>query len=188
MINTCSVRERAEEKLFTRLGEIRHMGIETGTRPVVAVAGCVAQQEGDKILEAFAGGRRRPRHAEHQAAADAGRRSRRSRRRRADSRSWRSMPVEDVSFPLGHRAPPGSAQGLRHDHRRLQRILRLLRRPLHPRPRADAAGRRHPCRRARCGGDRRAGDSAARADRESLPGAGRSVVRFCRPARTAERD
>ncbi len=51
VINTCSVRERAEEKLFTRLGEIRQQGIEHGHRPVVAVAGCVAQQEGDAILK-----------------------------------------------------------------------------------------------------------------------------------------
>ena len=50
VINTCSVRERAEEKLFTRLGEIRQQGSERGSRPVVAVAGCVAQQEGDSIL------------------------------------------------------------------------------------------------------------------------------------------
>jgi tRNA-2-methylthio-N6-dimethylallyladenosine synthase len=50
VINTCSVRERAEEKLFTRLGEIRQQGIEQGRRPIVAVAGCVAQQEGDQIL------------------------------------------------------------------------------------------------------------------------------------------
>ena len=50
VINTCSVRERAEEKLYTRLGEIRMMGDETGSRPVVAVAGCVAQQEGEKLL------------------------------------------------------------------------------------------------------------------------------------------
>ena len=51
VINTCSVRERAEEKLFTRLGEIRHAAIERGGRPVVAVAGCVAQQEGAAILQ-----------------------------------------------------------------------------------------------------------------------------------------
>ncbi len=50
VINTCSVRERAEEKLFTRLGEIRQMGEEHGSRPVVAVTGCVAQQEGSQIL------------------------------------------------------------------------------------------------------------------------------------------
>jgi len=51
VINTCSVREKAEEKLFTRLGEIHHQGLETGDRPVVAVAGCVAQQEGPAILQ-----------------------------------------------------------------------------------------------------------------------------------------
>ncbi len=50
LINTCSVRERAEEKLFTRLGELRQMEIQTGHRPLVAVAGCVAQQEGTQIL------------------------------------------------------------------------------------------------------------------------------------------
>src|SRR5260221_10747637 len=50
VINTCSVREKAEEKLYTRLGEIRMMGDETGARPVVAVAGCVAQQEGENLL------------------------------------------------------------------------------------------------------------------------------------------
>jgi tRNA-2-methylthio-N6-dimethylallyladenosine synthase len=51
VINTCSVRERAEEKLFTRLGEIRQQGLEAGHRPIVAVAGCVAQQEGEHILQ-----------------------------------------------------------------------------------------------------------------------------------------
>jgi tRNA-2-methylthio-N6-dimethylallyladenosine synthase len=51
VINTCSVRERAAEKLFTRLGEIRQMAMESGERrPVVAVTGCVAQQEGAQIL------------------------------------------------------------------------------------------------------------------------------------------
>ena len=51
VINTCSVREKAEEKLFTRLGEIHHAGLAHGERPIVAVAGCVAQQEGDAILQ-----------------------------------------------------------------------------------------------------------------------------------------
>ena len=50
VINTCSVREHAEEKLYTRLGELRVMHQETGHRPVVAVAGCVAQQEGASLL------------------------------------------------------------------------------------------------------------------------------------------
>src|SRR5207247_3098167 len=51
VINTCSVRERAEEKLYTRLGELRRLALDHGHDPIVAVAGCVAQQEGGAILE-----------------------------------------------------------------------------------------------------------------------------------------
>jgi len=51
VINTCSVRERAEDKLYTRLGEIRVLGEQTGHPPIVAVAGCVAQQEGSGLLK-----------------------------------------------------------------------------------------------------------------------------------------
>ena len=50
VINTCSVREHAEEKLYTRLGELRVLQQETGRNPIVAVAGCVAQQEGNSLL------------------------------------------------------------------------------------------------------------------------------------------
>jgi len=51
LINTCSVRERAEDKLYTRLGEIKEMAREHGRDPLVVVAGCVAQQEGDKLIK-----------------------------------------------------------------------------------------------------------------------------------------
>jgi tRNA-2-methylthio-N6-dimethylallyladenosine synthase len=51
VINTCSVREHAEEKLYTRLGELRVLEQQTGHRPIVAVAGCVAQQEGASLLK-----------------------------------------------------------------------------------------------------------------------------------------
>jgi tRNA-2-methylthio-N6-dimethylallyladenosine synthase len=50
VINTCSVRERAEEKLYTRLGEIRVATADRAEPPVVAVTGCVAQQEGARLL------------------------------------------------------------------------------------------------------------------------------------------
>jgi tRNA-2-methylthio-N6-dimethylallyladenosine synthase len=58
VINTCSVRERAEEKLYTRLGELRELAAEQGPPAagrIVAVAGCVAQQEGAQILKRSAG-------------------------------------------------------------------------------------------------------------------------------------
>jgi len=55
VINTCSVREHAEDKLYTRLGELRLLGIEQGREPIVAVAGCVAQQEGEALFTRSAG-------------------------------------------------------------------------------------------------------------------------------------
>jgi tRNA-2-methylthio-N6-dimethylallyladenosine synthase len=55
VINTCSVRERAEDKLYTRLGELRMMATELGHDPIVAVTGCVAQQEGETIFRRSAG-------------------------------------------------------------------------------------------------------------------------------------
>ena len=50
VINTCSVRERAVDKLYSRLGEVRVAVAERNSKPVVAVAGCVAQQEGDRLF------------------------------------------------------------------------------------------------------------------------------------------
>jgi tRNA-2-methylthio-N6-dimethylallyladenosine synthase len=100
VINTCSVRERAEEKLFTRLGEIRQMGLEGGTRPVVAVAGCVAQQEGDRILKRSNAvdvvvGTQNIKRLPMLVSAAVDRGAGRGRAELALD------PVEDVSFPLG---------------------------------------------------------------------------------------
>src|SRR5678815_3352906 len=55
VINTCSVREHAEDKLYTRLGEIKEMSREFGREPIVAVTGCVAQQEGDQLIKRSGG-------------------------------------------------------------------------------------------------------------------------------------
>lgn len=51
LFNTCSVREHAAEKLFSRLGELKARFPEAATRPTIAVAGCVAQQEGAAIFK-----------------------------------------------------------------------------------------------------------------------------------------
>jgi tRNA-2-methylthio-N6-dimethylallyladenosine synthase len=50
VVNTCSVREHAETKLYSRLGELRQVGIRRGAQPIVAVTGCVAQQLGAKLF------------------------------------------------------------------------------------------------------------------------------------------
>ena len=47
LFNTCSVREKAQEKVFSDLGRVRHLA-KKGVR--IGVAGCVASQEGAAII------------------------------------------------------------------------------------------------------------------------------------------
>lgn len=49
IFNTCSVRARAEQKVFTRIGEVRHS--RRGKEPLIGVMGCVAQLEGESIFD-----------------------------------------------------------------------------------------------------------------------------------------
>src|SRR5215468_3026484 len=53
IVNTCSIRDKAEQRLYADLGRLRAW---KALRPgrVLGVAGCVAQQEGDAILRRFA--------------------------------------------------------------------------------------------------------------------------------------
>jgi tRNA-2-methylthio-N6-dimethylallyladenosine synthase len=50
VFNTCSVREKAEHKLYADLGRVRQLKAQNPGL-LVAVGGCVASQEGDAILE-----------------------------------------------------------------------------------------------------------------------------------------
>ncbi len=52
IFNTCSVREKAEQKLYTRVGHIRH---SDRPKPVVGVMGCVAQLEGETLFKKIEG-------------------------------------------------------------------------------------------------------------------------------------
>jgi tRNA-2-methylthio-N6-dimethylallyladenosine synthase len=100
VINTCSVRERAEDKLYTRLGELRQLAADSGHDPIVAVAGCVAQQEGESIAKRSPGVvdivigtqalRRLPMLVEQASSA-----------RRSGAFLSDLNPYEDVTFPLG---------------------------------------------------------------------------------------
>lgn len=49
IFNTCSVRARAEQKVFTRIGEVRTA--RAGRKPLIGVMGCVAQLEGASIFD-----------------------------------------------------------------------------------------------------------------------------------------
>jgi tRNA-2-methylthio-N6-dimethylallyladenosine synthase len=96
VLNTCTVREKAEDKVLSRIGELRSGARPGGQRPVIAVAGCLAQQDG-------AGMFRRAR------AVDVVVGTRAERRLpvlvdeaiRTHSRQIDVNPYDDVSFPLG---------------------------------------------------------------------------------------
>ncbi len=49
LYNTCSIREKAAHKVFSRLGEWRTAARDAGK--IIGVLGCVAQQEGEEIFE-----------------------------------------------------------------------------------------------------------------------------------------
>jgi tRNA-2-methylthio-N6-dimethylallyladenosine synthase len=48
LYNTCSIREKAAHKVFSRLGTFRN---QQGSGKIIGVLGCVAQQEGEEIFE-----------------------------------------------------------------------------------------------------------------------------------------
>lgn len=48
VLNTCHIREKAAEKVYSDIGRLKR---EDGTSPLIAVAGCVAQAEGDEIMK-----------------------------------------------------------------------------------------------------------------------------------------
>ncbi|MCW1430481.1 tRNA (N6-isopentenyl adenosine(37)-C2)-methylthiotransferase MiaB [Novosphingobium sp. JCM 18896] len=47
VLNTCHIREKAAEKVYSDIGRLRR---KDGSSPLIAVAGCVAQAEGEEIM------------------------------------------------------------------------------------------------------------------------------------------
>src|SRR5258707_12634109 len=54
VLNPCHIREKATEKVYSELGKLKEMRqeqlAEGGARMTIAVAGCVAQAEGEEIM------------------------------------------------------------------------------------------------------------------------------------------
>ena len=53
ILNTCHIREKAAEKVFSELGRLKHLKdarTQKGSETILAVAGCVAQAEGEEIM------------------------------------------------------------------------------------------------------------------------------------------
>jgi tRNA-2-methylthio-N6-dimethylallyladenosine synthase len=47
VLNTCHIREKAAEKVYSDIGRLKR---DDGSSPLIAVAGCVAQAEGEEIM------------------------------------------------------------------------------------------------------------------------------------------
>jgi hypothetical protein len=131
VVNTCSVREKAEHKLMSLLGTLRPLK-EQRPGVVLAVAGCVAQQEGERCWRSAlhrpgAGARQHPRAARAAREAEGG----------APPRARTVFDMDEPQF-LHAEAARGPARGdlVRDRHEGLRRALHLLHRALHPRQRA----------------------------------------------------
>jgi tRNA-2-methylthio-N6-dimethylallyladenosine synthase len=51
LFNTCSVRARAAQKVFTRIGDVRRARRRSGREPLLGLLGCVAQLEGASLFD-----------------------------------------------------------------------------------------------------------------------------------------
>ena len=134
VLNTCHIREKAAEKAYSDVGRLLR---EDGSKPLMALAGCVAQAEGEEakrrspMIDITVGPQAYHRLPEMIAQASLGRRP-------VDT----DMPAIS-KFDALARAAAGNAERVPDGAGRLRQILHLLRRPLHARRRNLAAvGRR----------------------------------------------
>ncbi len=143
VLNTCHIRERASEKIYSELGKIRELKDDrasAGRETTLVVAGCVAQAEGAEIL------RRQPAvdlvvgpqnyHRLPQLL-----RARRARRRGGRHRISARGQVRPSARERARGDPGARRQRLRHRAGRLRQILLVLRRALYEGRRGFAAGR-----------------------------------------------
>ncbi len=100
LLNTCSVRERAERKIFRRIGEIRKLKTAERKRPLIGVMGCVAQLEGNEVFKSapavdmVIGTRATDRIPSLIARADAGEKALIDLDERGESDVWDISPAE----------------------------------------------------------------------------------------------
>ena len=151
VLNTCHIREKALGEGLFRARPPARRKLERraeGRDLTIAVAGCVAQAEGEEIVRRAAGRRHRRRAAGLSPPARAAGRGRAQGR---DPRAGKRLPgagVLDTDFPAESKfdhlpAPRRRARrlGVPVDPGRLRQVLHLLRRALHARRRIFAAGR-----------------------------------------------
>ena len=162
LLNTCSVREKAQEKVFSQLGVWREFK-EQRPHVVIGVGGCVASQEGGAILE------RAP-------FVDLvfGPQTLHRLPEMLDGVRDRGLPLVDISFPGDREVRPAAGAAgrrpvrLRVRHGGLQPALHLLRGALHARRGSQPPARRRH-RRGRRSSRPRASWKSTCSARTSMP-------------------
>jgi tRNA-2-methylthio-N6-dimethylallyladenosine synthase len=98
IFNTCSVRAKAEQKVFSRIGEVQKS--RGGSQPLLGLMGCVAQLEGETIfrqsplVRMVIGTRATDRLPELLARAEAGERRILDLGERGEGESWEVAPLD----------------------------------------------------------------------------------------------
>ena len=133
ILNTCHIRERAAEKVYSELGklkELKQAKAQAGSSMLIAVAGCVAQAEGAEMIRRQSAvdivvGPQSYHRLPEMIAQDRPRRRPRARNGFSGRRQ--------IRFPAG-RARDHRAVGVSHGAGRLRQVLYVLRRALYARP------------------------------------------------------
>ena len=173
LYNTCSIRDKAEQKVFNRLNDYKKL-LKQGKK--FGVLGCVAQQEGEKIFEraphvslvcGSASYRNLPQMLTQLEAG--------SRKPEAETRSpkpgphhWTRRSRNRRMLRNGIHRPHQPASRIHHHHRRLRQVLRVLRSPVHPRQRTQPH--------FGVGASRSAPDGRSRLHRNSTTGSERKFI------------
>ena len=159
VLNTCHIREKAADKAYSEVGRLRR---EDGSKPLIALAGCVAQAEGAEakrrspLIDIVVGPQAYHRLPEMIAETARG------------GAAGRYRHAGDLEVRRPAAAPPGAAIGFPHGAGRVRQILHLLRGALHPRRGDLAAVARHRRRSPGPGRRRRSRDRLARAECERV--------------------
>ena len=143
LYNTCSIREKAAQKVFSRLGELADS--RRANRKVIGVLGCLAQQEGEEIFE------RAPWVSLVCGSASYRKLPELMDELEAGGRRVMGLDLDtDETFETEITRRDNPIPRLHHHHRRLRLCLLLLRGAAHARPGAQPPERVGPC--AKCAG------------------------------------
>ena len=171
VLNTCHIREKAAEKVYSDIGRLVKAGRKAGQTPMIAVAGCVAQAEGEEIMDrapavsVVVGPQAYHRLPEMLDRAVRGERGHRHRHAR------------DCQVRRASRAPQDRPGGVPDRAGRLRQVLHLLRGTVHAWRRNLEALQEFGGRGAQVGGGGREGDHAAGPERQRVVGRGRDGPR-----------